>query len=225
MNVAAGTVNSPTPEPSGTPTPSPTPTPTPEPSPTPSPTPTPAPELDENGNPKPLVSGDPKPPEAPTEFVPLTAADITIPEGLQIADERRDQALAIINDRELSPKDQLQKLVDLQAEVAKEASEAISETWTQTQQAWQDEVKADSTIGGDKLPATLAAVNKLVTEYGDEKLVEAFAITGAGNNVHVIKFLNSVAGKLLEGGPVNAGAPTNAESSAAERLFPSMKKG
>ena len=180
-------------------------------------------ETNTEGEVKSLVEGETK--TEVTEFVPLTAADITIPEGLQIADERRDQALAIINDRDLSPKDQLQKLVDLQAEVAKEASEAISETWTQTQQAWQDEVKADPVIGGDKLPTTLAAVNKLVTEYGDEKLVEAFAITGAGNNVHVIKFLNSVAGKLLEGGPVTAAAPTNASETAAERLFPSMKKG
>lgn len=159
------------------------------------------------------------------EFVPLTAEDVTFPDGFEVVDERRDEALAIVNNRELSPKEQLQGLIDLQAKVAKEASDAISETWTQTQKAWQDEVKADPTIGGDKLPDTLAAVNKLVTEYGDDKLVEAFAMTGAGNNVHVIRFLNSVAGKLLEGSHVQAGGPTNQEESAAERLFPSMKKG
>jgi hypothetical protein len=113
--------------------------------------------------------------------------------------------------------------VDLQGKLSQQASETISETWATTQKAWQDEVKADPTIGGDKLPATLSAVNRLVSEYGDDKLVEAFALTGAGNNVHVIKFLNSVAGKLLEGGPVPGGSPTNQESSAAERMFPSMK--
>lgn len=160
-----------------------------------------------------------------TEFVPLTAEDITFPEGLQVSNEMRDEALAIVNNRELSPKEQLQGLIDLQGKLAKEASDTISETWTNTQKEWQDAVKADPTIGGDKLPATLAAVNKLVGEYGSPELVEAFALTGAGNNVHVIKFLNSIAGKLLEGGAFPATNPTNQESTAAERLFPSMKKG
>lgn len=203
--------------PSQTPESEPTPTPTP---PEPTPTPTPEPPAE----PKPLVQGEPKAAE-PEPFVPLTAEDITIPEGLEISDTARDEALSIINNRELSPKEQLQSLVDLQAKLAKEASDTISETWANTQKEWQDEVKADPTIGGDKLPTTLAAVNKLVTEYGDDKLVEAFALTGAGNNVHVIKFLSSIAGKLLEGNLVPAGGPTNQESTAAERLFPSMKKG
>ena len=220
MNVPAGTTPSPTPEAN------PNPTPNPEPNPTPTPESEKKPEGE--GEPKPLVSGEQKEGESknePEPFVPLTAEDITFPEGLEISDERRDSALAIINNRDLSPKEQLQALVNLQGEIAKEASDTISETWANTQKEWQDEVKADPTIGGDKLPATLSAVNKLVTEYGDDKLVEAFALTGAGNNVHVIKFLNSIAGKLLEGGAVPATSPTNQESTAAERLFPSMKKG
>lgn len=182
-------------------------------------------ETQETEKGKTLVEGEKTETTETVEFVPLTAEDITIPEGLEVSETYRDEALTIINNRELSPKDQLQGLVDLQGKLAKEASEAISETWATTQKTWQDEVKADPTIGGDKLPATLSAVNKLVTEYGDDKLVEAFALTGAGNNVHVIKFLNAMAGKLLEGGPVPAGGPTNQDSTAAERLFPSMKKG
>lgn len=212
MNVAAGTTSSPTPAPPEPENPNPNPTPTPEPG---------AP-----AEPKPLVEGEPKPEESTsTEFTPLTAEDITIPEGLEVNETLRDEALAIVNNRELSPKEQLQGLIDLQGKLAKEASEAISETWVKTQEAWQNEVKSDPTIGGDKLQSTLNAVNKLVSEYGSPELIEVFATTGAGNNVHVIKFLNSVAGKLLEGGPVIPTAPTSQETSAAERLFPSMKKG
>lgn len=159
------------------------------------------------------------------EFVPLTAEDITIPEGLEANEELVGEALAIINNRELSPRDQLQGLIDLQAKLAKDASETISKTWEDTQKAWQDEVKADPTIGGDKLPTTLAAVNRLVAEYGSNELVEAFALTGAGNNVHVIKFLNNVAEKLLEGGIVSAASPSNQEEDRASRMFPSMQKG
>lgn len=202
MNDGQETPNSPTPDPN----PNPTPNPTPEP----------------DGEPKPLIEGEPKVEQTP-EFVPLTADDITIPEGLEINEALRDEALAIVNNRELSLKEQLQGLINLQAKLAQDASETISKAWEDTQKAWQDEVKADPTIGGDKLPTTLAAVNKLVTEYGDDKLIEAFALTGAGNNVHVIKFLNSVAGKLLEGSVVSPTAPTNQAGDAASRMFPSMK--
>lgn len=170
-----------------------------------------------------LVKGEKTEAAEVVEFVPLTAEDITIPEGLEVADADRDAALAIINDRELSPKEQLQALIDLQGKLAKEASEAISETWTKTQKEWQDAVKADPTIGGDKLSATLSAVNKLVGEYGSPELVEAFAMTGTGNNVHVIKFLSAMADKLLEGGAVTATSPTNQAGDAASRMFPSMK--
>jgi hypothetical protein len=215
MNEAPGTMPSQTPDPNPNPNSSPTPDP--------SLTPDPSPELDENGNPKPLISGEPKTDPEPVEFVPLTAADITIPEGLEVNEALVSEALTIVNNRELSPKDQLQGLIDLQAKLAKEASEGISKTWEDTQKRWQDEVKADPTIGGDKLPTTLAAVNKLVGEYGSPELVEAFALTGAGNNVHVIKFLNNVAGKLLEGSVVSATSPANQEEDRAARMFPSMK--
>ncbi len=182
-------------------------------------------EAQETWETKTLVEGEKTEETAAEEFVPLTAEDITFPEGLEVNETLRDEALAIVNNRELSPKEQLQGLIDLQGKLAKEMSETANDTWTNTQKEWQDEVKADPTIGGDKLPATLSAVNKLVTEYGSNELVEAFALTGAGNNVHVIKFLNSIAGKLLEGGAVHASGPTNQEGDAASRMFPSMKKG
>lgn len=182
-------------------------------------------ETQETGEAKTLVEGEKTETAVVEKFVPLTAEDITMPEGLEVNEAIRDEALTIINNRELSPKEQLQGLIDLQGKLAKEASDTISETWTNTQKEWQDAVKADPTIGGDKLPTTLAAVNKLVSEYGSPELVETFALTGAGNNVHVIKFLNSIAGKLLEGGAVPASSPSNQGEDAASRMFPSMKKG
>jgi hypothetical protein len=214
MNVPAGTVPSPTPEP--TPAPSPTPTPTPEPTPTPSPTP------GEGDPPKPLIEGEAKP-EPAAEFTPLTAEDITFPEGFEVQETFRDEFLTVVNNQELSPKDRAQALTDLYTKAATAASEASSQAFADLQKTWQDEVKADPTIGGDKLTPTLAAVNKLVGEYGTPELLEVFAATGAGNNVHVIKFLNTVAGHLTEGKPVTAAAPVNQEQDRAARMFPSMK--
>lgn len=160
---------------------------------------------------------------AETEYVPLTADDITIPEGFEVDTEMRDAALEVFNNRELSPKEQMQALVDLQLRAVTAASEVSSQAWTDTQEQWKNEVKADPEIGGANLQPTLARVSRLVAEYGPEGLNEVFDLTGAGNHPLMIKFLSNVASKLTEGGAVS-GAPTNGQQeSAASRLFPSMK--
>lgn len=209
MNEPAETNNSPTPDPAETPTPSP--------SPSPSPTP------DPNEVPKPLV-GEEKSDEAPaTEFVPLTAEDINFSDDFVVEESFRDEFLTIVNDQELSHKDRAQALTGLYEKAAKAASEASSQVFVEQQRAMQAEVKADTEVGGDNLPNTLSAVNKLVTEYGSPELIEELATTGLGNSLRLIKFLNKVSGLLNEGKPVQAGAPTNQEGSRASRLFPSMK--
>jgi hypothetical protein len=172
-----------------------------------------------------LIEGETETETTTEEYVPLTAEDITFSDTFEVQEEFRDEFLSIVNDQEKSPKDRTQALVGLYEKAALAASEASSNAWANTQKEWQDAVKADPEIGGDKLPTTLSAVNKLVTEYGSDKLVEVFALTGAGNNPEMIKFLNKVAGVLTEGKPISGGAPTNQGTDAASRLFPSMNKG
>lgn len=155
------------------------------------------------------------------EFVPITSEDITFPEGVEVDEAFRDEALAVFNNRELSPKEQMQALVDLQLKAAQSASETISKTWEDTQTQWRDEVKADKEIGGDKLPEVLGRVGRLIDEYGTVEVKQAFDLTGAGNNVHVIRMLDKVAQKLTEGGPVS-GTPATTNESVAKSLFPSM---
>lgn len=145
-------------------------------------------------------------------------------EGVVVSEELRDKFLGIVNDQDASPKDRAQALLNLQTEVATLASEAISKEWNDTNQAWQDEVKADATIGGANLPETLGRINRLIDEHAGDaaKLRAAFDLTGAGNNPEVVRFLNTIATKLTEGAPVS-GQPTAAEGSRAQRMFPSMK--
>lgn len=184
-------------------------------------TPPTPPTPDDAAAPKSLIEEAPAAP--PAEFVPLTAEDIVFPEGAEINSELRDEALTIFNDRELSPKEQLQRLFDLQLRSSLQASEAVTAAWDKTQADWQNEVKADATIGGANLTATLGRVNKLVAEFGDSNTVEAFAITGAGNNPAIIRLLNNVALKLTEPGAHVSGQPKASEMSRAERMYPSMK--
>lgn len=159
--------------------------------------------------------------ETTEEVVPLTAEDITFAEGFEVNEELRDELLAVLNDREKSPKELAQSLSDLHQKASKQFSEAMTKMWEDTQTKWRDEVKADPDIGGDKLQTTIGRIGRLVTEYGTPELAQIFDSTGAGNNVHMIKFLDKMAAKLVEPEAVT-GTPTAQRSDAASRLFPSM---
>lgn len=159
---------------------------------------------------------------AATEFVPLTPTDITFPEGLEVSDDIRDEFLGVINNRELSAKDQAQALVALQEKAAQAASEANSGAWATQQKAWQDEVKADPELGGGNLQTTLSSIGSLVEQFGNDELLQVMAATGAGNNVHVIRFLSKIAAVVTEGRPAT-GTPSAQEGTAASRMYPTMK--
>jgi len=162
-------------------------------------------------------------PAAPEEApAPLTAEDISIPEGLVVPDELRDEFLGVVNNVELSPKERAQALIDLQAKAAQQASETASQAFAEQQQQWQDEVRNDPELGGAKFDATLAGISRLVDQYGNDDFVAAMAATGAGNNIHVVRFFHQIAQKLNEPAPVT-GQPVAQQGDAASRLFPSMK--
>lgn len=163
-------------------------------------------------------------PAAP-EFVPLTASDITFPEGMTVQDADRDSFLGILNNREMTPAQQAQALVDLQATVAQQASEAGSQAWTDMQDQWVNEVRNDPDVGGQRFDANIANIGKLIDEFGSDELRAVMDITGAGNNVHVVKFLANVASRLTEGSQISGGNPTMTEASVADLMYPSMKKG
>src|SRR5690606_36297852 len=113
---------------------------------------------------------DEPPQDEPPAIEPVTADDISFPDDVQVDEELRDEFLALVNDREKSPKEQAQALADLQLKAVQKASEASSNAWTEMQNQWREEVKADPEIGGDKLQPALGRIGRLVTEYGSEKL-------------------------------------------------------
>jgi hypothetical protein len=164
--------------------------------------------------------------EAPTEEAPtaepIVVDDITFPEGVEVNSALVDEFLGVVNNNDLSPKERAQALVDLQVKAMTEASEAGSQQFAEMQTKWRDEVKADPEFAGEKLQPALGRIGRLLSEYGTEELNGVFDLTGAGNNVHVVRFLHNIAGKLVEGEPA-FGQPKTVETSAAQRLFPSMK--
>ena len=175
-------------------------------------TPTPEPAQPNEGEPQ------PQQPEA----APLTAEDVAFAEGVEVDETTRDEFLSLLNDGEKGPKERAQALVDLHVKAIQAASEASSKAWTDMQEQWQQEVKADPTFAGDKLEPALGRIGRLINEHGTEELRQVFDMTGAGNSLHVIRFLDKVAGLLTEGTPAT-GLPKAVEVSAAQKMFPSMK--
>lgn len=191
----------------------------------------PAPPADPNAPPAaapapnpsdPPKAGDP-PKQEPAAPEPLTLEQIKFPEGFTVDEDASKGFLEVMNDDKLTGAERAQKLVDLQTGLMQKMAEANYAEWTAMQTQWQDEVRADPDIGGDKLEPALGEISKLVDRYGSPELRQAFDLTGAGNNRHVIKFLHKIAKDLGEGGPV-LGAPSQSKDSLADRLYPSMKK-
>lgn len=169
----------------------------------------------------PVVEEETSSEEVTTEFVPLTSEDLSFPEGVEVKEEVRGEFLDILNNREITPAEQAQKLVDLQMRLSQEASEAGSTAWTEMQTQWQDEVRNDPEVGGAQLDGVLLNVGKVVEQYGTPELREVFDLTGAGNNIHVVKFLNAIAKDMTEGGHVS-GTVAPKPTDPAASLYPSM---
>lgn len=164
-------------------------------------------------------------PEAAPEFVPLTADNIQFPEGIEVDEGVRDLFLDVLNDQELSPADRAQALVDLHVQMSQATSETSSQAWADLQESWQNEVRNDPDIGGHKLEGHLSNIGKVLDQYGTPELRAVMDQTGAGNNIHVVKFLANLAKDVTEGSYAQGMAAPVSEMSAAERMFPSMAKG
>lgn len=209
-----------------TPTPTPTPTPTlinqpaGDPAPTPTPTPTPAPEP-----PKPEDSAAPKVDPAldtkanpfKAEEIKFSSADVTIDPALG------DEFAAIVNEHGI-PRDVAAKLISLQEKAMLANSETSSRAWTETQDKWAKDVQNDPEIGGTNLAPTMGKIGQLLDTYGSAEVRQAFDLTGAGNNPHIVKFMSKVANVLSESGFISSALAPQGEKSAAEILYPNQGK-
>lgn len=183
---------------------------------------TPPVETPATGTPPTLISSEPPKPEAPA---PLTVESLKAPEGKELDPEVAKSLLDILNNGEMEPAARAQSLLDLHYDLLTKAAEGLSTEWESMQTKWQDQVRSDPDVGGENLDKSLAACKRLLNEYGTPELAEAFGITGAGNNVHFVKFLVKIEKALAEGSPAAAGNGVSAQQSLADLLYPTMKKG
>lgn len=128
--------------------------------------------------------------------------------------------LGVMNNQALTPAQRAQELVNLQVALSAKSSEMGSQAWKDQQAAWQDEVYKDPTLGGANFETTVSNVRGLVDRFGDDNIRAAFDATGAGNNPHVVRFLNTLATQLKEASPTPPGGPSAGQArTAAERIY------
>ncbi len=170
------------------------------------------------------IAGEPPKEPAKSEPAagPFDPKAIKIPDGAKV-DEKAAAAFAeIINDSKLSSQDRGQRLIDLHNAALKAAGEASTAAWTDTTTKWVNEIKADTKIGGDKLPTTVATIAKAIDSLGAESAQafrQALDITGAGNNPAVVRALHHFASLLTEGKHVS-GSPPSSKPDTKELFFP-----
>lgn len=145
----------------------------------------------------------------PEGFEPDEALSTRFLEALNTADSR--EALA-------------KSMIEIQSDMLKQADEAAAQAWSDTQDAWKDEVRADKEFGGDNLDRSLATARTLIETYAKDQaeataLKDFFALTGVGNSIHMVRLLNRLAAAVPgEAKPVE-GTPSPTEKSRADKLF------
>lgn len=154
---------------------------------------------------------------------------ITVPDGITIDDKTMSDLKAVIADSNITPTERAQKLVDMHVAALKASVETPLQQWRDTQTKWQGEIKADSEIGGSKLPQTMANMTKAITQVmgaDTPAVIAAFRDTGAGNHPAIVKLIARMSQAYVEGKHEAGGAPSSAQPSTQKTLqamYPSAK--
>lgn len=157
--------------------------------------------------------------------------EVKLPEGITVDEKAMGEFKAIMADDKLSPKERAQKLVDMHANALKAAAQGPYDLWNRTQAEWQATVKADPEIGGDKFDAMRATISKGITEIAGsaeaaQKIFDAFAYTGAGNQPEIIRAVFRLCKPFTEGGPIDGGKPAAVDKAGKvlAALYPSANQ-
>lgn len=178
------------------------------------------------GDTKPSIAGevpkveDKKPGETPAPFDPKSYKP---PEGMTVDEKLLGDYATIVNDDKLSPADRGAKMLDLYTSAMKQVGESHTKAWTDTNEKWVNEVKADPEIGGSKFEPTKQMISKVIDSLGPEmskSFRQSLDITGVGNNPAFIRGMAKLAQALTEGSHVPGNPPSGKDKPLSEIFFP-----
>lgn len=172
-------------------------------------------------------AAEPKPGEVKAEDI-----KIEIPEGVTIDDKTLTDFKGLLADAKLTPSERAQKIIDMHVGALKAAAEGPGKVWTEMQEKWQGEVKADKEMGGTNFDATRSTIAKAISDVmGDQakEVFDAFQFTGAANHPAIVRLMLRVGKALTEGGPISGGALAEGKGqdfgSRVAAMYPSANNG
>lgn len=172
---------------------------------------------------EPEKTAEPAKPAAPID---PASYEVKLPDGITREDPMVSTFLASAAELGLQGA-AVQTVLDKMAPLVAEQLAAPMKAWQELNTAWQAEIRADTVLGGTKLPAAVATINSALDRFGTPELKSAMAATGAANNPHIFRFLHTLASAYVEATPVAAGnsghiAPTQAR--ALSMMYPSASQ-
>ena len=153
---------------------------------------------------------------------PLTAESLTalLPEGAELDEGLAEPFLEAINGAE-SREDLAKNLLEFQSQMAQTLGDNLVRDWHALQEEWKTETRNHPEIGGANYKQSLATALSLIDTYAEDAAAfkQMLSLSGAGNSVHMVQFLNKL-DSLIPKEPVPAnGDPAPTEQSRAEKLF------
>jgi hypothetical protein len=165
----------------------------------------------------------------PAQVAPHAYEAFTVPDGTKLDDKQVTAFTGILNNAEYTPQQRAQALVDMHVaevqRVSQQAAQHQRDVWTQMQNRWKDDFRADKEIGGNRAATSLGLAKSLIEEFGgsDEDVKATLAMlsyTGAGNHVGLIRVLHNAALALSrEGEPDNAEPPNPAGGKSRQQKW------
>ncbi len=143
-----------------------------------------------------------------------------IPEEMPIHQAMLDGFLGVAKELQL-PKAQADKLVGFYVQ----QQQAEQEQLTQILSGWQDDLKNDPKIGGDKFDETIAAVRQTMDKLNEQipGLKEAFSSPLIGNNPQVIRLFHLIHSRIGDdNNPPPADTAPGGQLPPERRMFPGM---
>lgn len=162
--------------------------------------------------------------EAPTEEkpaeAPAPAIDIKLPEGYEAKPEQLSSFKTLAAEAGLTS-ETAQKFADLYFQEAQAAQAASTAAWDKTISDWTKELNALPDFASEaKRNEAQVTIGRALDEYGSLEARQAFDLTGAGWNPHIVSTFYKMAKALSEGAPTAPGRPAAQPKTAAQRLYP-----
>lgn len=160
------------------------------------------------------VSGN----DSGTDTVSGTDITIKLPDDITVDETRLTEFRDLSAQLGLNS-EQAQKLADLGIGLLTAQDEASAKAWTDTIATWEAETDADPHLGGAAKAEAQAIIGRAMDTYGTKEAREAFDLTGAGMNPHVIRFVHNMAKALNEGTQTTQGNPSSRPQRGPAALY------